>query len=90
MVGLLGGGSEFLVEWHYWRRLKNLGDPKIDPSLDKERKYIELEFSLPIMDNKNLKVNYARGHVAPIFTKDTSINIGLEILFGEYRILAPK
>ena len=90
MVGLVGRGAEFLIDWEYWRRLDDFGDPKIDPSLDKERQYIELQFSLPILDNKNLTVKYANGHVPPTFARNTSVHIGLEFLFGGYRALVPK
>jgi len=90
MIGLVGKGSGFSIDWQYWHRLDNLGDPKIDPSEKKERKYIELEFVLPIIEGKNLTVKYADGEVAPTFTNDKSIHIGLEILFGGQRILGPK
>lgn len=89
-VGLVGRGSEFLIDWEYWRRLDDLGNPKIDPTQDRERQYIELEFKLPIADNKNLTVRYADGNAAPIFTRNTSVHIGLEFLFGGYRVLMPK
>lgn len=90
MVGLVGRGSGFFIDWQYWHRLDNFGDPKIDPSEKKERKYIELEFVIPIIEGKNLTVKYADGEVAPTFTNDKSIHIGLEILFGGQRILGPK
>jgi len=90
MVGLVGRGSGFFIDWQYWHRLDNFGNPKIDPSVKKERKYIQLEFVLPIMEAKNLTVKYADGDVAPTFTNDKSIQIGLEILFGGQRILGPK
>ncbi len=90
MVGLVGNGSDFFINWQYWHRLDNFGDPKIDPSQKKERKYIELEFVLPIVEGKNLTVKYADGEVAPTFTNDKTIHIGLEILFGGQRILGPK
>lgn len=90
MIGLVGRGSGFFINWQYWRRLDNFGNPKIDPSEEKERKYIELEFVLPIVESKNLTVKYADGNVAPTFMKDTSIHIGWEILFSGQRIPGPK
>lgn len=89
MVGLLGKGSSFFINWQLWRRFDNLGDPRIDPNQKKERQYIQLEFVLPIVDDKNLTVKYADGEFAPTFAEDTSVQLGLEFFFGGKRILLP-
>jgi len=90
MVGLVGRGSSFTIDWQYWRRFEKIGDPKFDPAGKKERKYVELEFVLPILENKNLTVKYADGDVSPTFEKTTTVQLGLEILFGGERIFGPK
>ena len=90
MVGLVGKGSNFFIEWQFWRRLENLGDPRIDPLQKKERQYVQLEFILPVAENKNLTVKYADGEVAPTYATDTSVHLGLEFLFGEQRFLFGK
>ena len=89
MVGLLGKGSSFFIKWQLWRRLDNLGDPRIDSNQKKERQYIQLEFVLPVLDGKNLTVKYADGEFAPTFAEDTSVQLGLEFFFGAKRILLP-
>lgn len=84
MVGLLGKGSHFFVNYNYWHRLFRFGKPKIDLSKGKGRENIEIEFTLPISntDNKKLAIKYINGNISPTFEKDTCINIGLEMLFG--------
>lgn len=90
-VGLVGRGSSFFIDYQYWRRVEDISNfDQIDPSQKRKREYIELEFTLPIAENKNITVRYADGDIAPTFTKDTSVHIGLEFLFGEYRVLVPK
>jgi hypothetical protein len=90
-VGLVGRGSSFFIDYQYWRRVEDIKNfDEIDPSQERKREYVELEFTLPITEGKNLTVRYADGKVAPTFTKDTSVHIGLEFLFGGYRVLMPK
>ncbi len=89
MIGLLGKGSGFFIDFRYWRRIDSLGDPTIDPNQEKERHYVQLEFVLPIVAGKNLTVKYADGEVAPTFAKDTSVHLGLEFFFGGQRIALP-
>lgn len=90
-VGLVGKGSSFFIDYHYWRRVDDIKNfDKIDPTQERKREYVRLEFTLPIAEGKNLTVRYADGKVAPTFTRDTSVHVGLEFLFGGYRVLMPK
>ena len=89
MVGLVGKGSSFFIDFQYWRRIDNLGDPRIDPTQDKERRFVQLEFTLPIAEGRNLTIKYAEGKVPPTFIDDTSVHLGLQFFFGGYRIVPP-
>ncbi len=90
MVGLAGTGSRFFIDWRYLRVLDDIGDPRIDPNVDKERSYVEIGLVMPLYDDKNLTVSYADGDIAPMFTRNTSVEIGLEILFGGKQVFGSK
>ncbi len=90
MVGLVGADSKFFIDWRYLRVLDDLGDPKLDPTICKERSYVEIGLVMPLYGDKNLTVTYADGDIAPMYTRNTSIQLGLEILFGGERVLGPR
>ena len=83
MVGLLGRGTRLKASWQYWYRLEDLWDSKINAAEPEERQHIDVTFTYPMADGKNLTLRYLDGELSPTFDRTTAILVGLEILLGE-------
>ncbi len=87
MVGLVGKGSRFLIDWHFWRTLEDLGDPRLDPDQSLSRSYVSLSLSLPLTEDKSFSIRYADGDIPPTFADARSVHVGLEVFFGGQKLL---
>ena len=92
MLGLFGRGSRFLLDWNYMRQLDKKwgvfgGDATIDETLKEDRFFYEATFQMPMAEGKNLTVTYKDGELSPTFDSETSVQLGLQLLFGDEGVL---
>ena len=86
-VGLLGKGSGFFIDYHYWNKFSTTAE--YNPENKKQRRFLSFELKVPIADDKSIIVQYADGDVAPTFESTTSVSLGLFISLNGLKILEP-